>query len=105
MSAKKIAELNDAHRKSGRFVATEGVRALSFDDQVNLYNLVRDFNTFNKGNDPHKEHDFGKVTLSGENYFWKIDYYDKTDSDYGSEDPSNADVTKRIMTIMRADEY
>ena len=49
-------------------------------------------------------HDFGAINLDGELYLWKIDYYDN-DLAFGSPDPADPDVTRRIMTIMRADEY
>jgi hypothetical protein len=37
-------------------------------------------------------------------YFFKIDYY-APDMQSGSEDPTNAEKTLRVLTIMRADEY
>ncbi|WP_245002704.1 DUF3768 domain-containing protein [Rhizobium ruizarguesonis] len=59
---------------------------------------------FNAGNDPYNEHDFGAIEQDGVSYFWKIDYYD-LDYDMGSLDPANSHVTRRVLTIMRADEY
>ncbi|UWU20928.1 DUF3768 domain-containing protein [Rhizobium sp. CB3060] len=103
----KIRMLNDAFRRSprhGGLMVTAGVSALSADQLVSLFRAVRDFDNFDAGNDPFNEHDFGAVDFDGATYFWKIDYYD-LDRRYGSPDPSNPDVTSRVLTIMRADEY
>lgn len=62
------------------------------------------FNRFEPGNDPYGEHDFGSFNHNVDTIFWKIDYYDKA-MKYGSEDPSDATKTKRLMTIMYAYEY
>ncbi len=37
--------------------------------------LVRRFDAFTQGNDPHGEHDFGSFTHHGRKLFWKIDSY------------------------------
>ena len=41
---------------------------------------------------------------SGEKIFWKIDYYD-VNYEFGSENPSNLELTRRVLTVMFADEY
>ncbi|HEY5138130.1 MAG TPA: DUF3768 domain-containing protein, partial [Methylococcales bacterium] len=64
----------------------------------------RNFEDFNQGNDPHGEHDFGSFVESGVKYFWKIDYYDLA-RDYHSPNPADPAVTRRILTLMCADEY
>lgn len=100
---KKIADLNDSFR-AGRVVMTQRVALLSDKTRNLVLDAVRDFKQFTPDNDPYQEHDFGKVEVDGEKYFWKIDYYDMK-LEYGSEDPSNASLTIRSLTIMRADEY
>ena len=102
-----IAKLNDAFRQSfigGQVMLTAGVDELDDKSKAKLLHEVRSFATFVKGNDPRGEHDFGKVEIEGQNYFWKIDYYNLT-FDGGSEDPTSPAVTTRVLTIMRTDEY
>jgi len=97
----KIAKLNDEHRQNipkTRTYVSQQVSNLPIMKLAKLFYLVKNFNTFNKDNDPHREHDLGKVILDGESYFWKIDYYDKS-LEYGSPDPTNPAVTERILTI------
>lgn len=96
----KIALKNDAHRKhSYQFYFTVGAQQA---DMLKLTKLVIDFDTFTEDNDPYGEHDFGSVELEGVKYFWKIDYYDEQLEKWS--DPLD-DRTRRILTIMRADEY
>ena len=105
----KIRQLNDAFRSNfigGEVIVTRGVADLGLLEQVDVYRLVRGFNAFTPDNDPHGEHDFGAFMYRGARYNWKIDYYDANpNSQYGSQDPSNPAVTKRVLTIMQADEY
>ncbi len=106
----KIAELNDNLRKHmwspgrNKIVLTRGVCSLPLIEQMLLLKKVRNFNDFNKANDVYKHHDFGKIEHNGTNYFFKIDYYDPS-MEYGSENPANENITIRVLTIMRADEY
>ena len=62
------------------------------------------FDAFDEDNDPHGEHDFGSFELAGRTFFWKIDYYDPN-LEFGAEYPSDPSKTKRILTLMLADEY
>jgi len=55
------------------------------------------------GNDAHGERDFGSFHVGNHHLFWKIEYYDE-DMECGSEDPTNADKTTRVLTIMLADD-
>lgn len=102
-----ITVLNDLLRldfSRGRVVMTAGVAALPERVLRDLIRAVQHFDAFTPDNDPHNEHDFGKVAIAGETYLWKIDYYD-ADLEYGSPNPADPAVTTRVMTIMRGDEY
>ena len=54
---------------------------------------------------PNGEHDFGAFDIAGKKLFWKIEYFSDRSLTHGSDDPSNAAVTTRVLTIMLADEY
>jgi hypothetical protein len=83
---------------------SRGVAELSNEKKRELLSLVINFNLFDEGNDPYGEHDFGQVKLDGVRYFWKISYYDKN-LEYGSSEPSDPAVTRRVLNIMEASEY
>ena len=108
LKTKRIAELNDLARTAmgvaSRVNATDGFRALSQKDQSQIREKVELFNAFTPDNDPYGEHDFGSIEHDGNKIFWKIDYYDKA-LEYGSEDPSDASQTTRVLTLMLAEEY
>lgn len=99
-----IVILNDISRLHlGNYSITPMVRDLG-DQLTKLLILVKTFNNFNPDNDPHGEHDFGSIEFAGETYFWKIDYYDKTLC-YGSPNPADEAVTRRVITVMHSSEY
>jgi len=102
----KTRELNDAFRTSlvgGRVMITQGVLALP--DLEEVMHSVRKFDDFNKDNDPHHEHEFASIlSTSGQQIFWKIDYY-SPNLQGGSADPADSKVTTRVLTIMLASEY
>ena len=103
----RIRVLNDNFRSTfvgGQIVMTQGVNALPIDSKARVLLAVQSFSNFTKDNDPHHEHDFGSVDVEGETYFFKVDYY-ALDMQAGSEDPADPNVTTRVLTIMRADEY
>jgi len=101
----KVRVLNDEFRTTfsgGRVVVTAGIAARA--DVNEIIERVRRFSEFTEDNDPHGEHDFGAfVVQAGDTVFWKVDYYGL--NQMGSEDPSNPDVTTRVLTIMLAHEY
>ena len=104
----RIAALNDLCRTAmgvaGRVVQTPGICALPPDEQSAIREHVECFSTFTPENDPHGEHDFGSFDSAGKTICWKIDYYDRSLT-YGSEDPSDASQTVRVLTIMLASEW
>ena len=107
MNIEKIRQLNDSFRKSfngGRGIITPCVQSLTDDDRKEFLKQVQEFDNFTEDNDPYGEHDFGAINFKNDTYFWKIDYYD-TDYNYFSPDPSDPNVTNRVLTIMRGDEY
>ena len=106
-STQKIAQLNDALRTSftgGRLMVTAGVSALPANTLVDVLRAVQAFDTFTPDNDPHGEHDFGRVEVGDCFVFWKIDYYDES-LRYSSEDPADPALTVRVLTIMLTEEY
>ena len=120
----RIARLNDLARQAMGVactaVATVGFRSLSTPDQSYVGELIETYDAFDEDSDPHGERDFGCVYQLGdgrwtterprlrederERVFWKFDYYDR-DLQFGSEDAANPAVTRRVLTIMLADEY
>ena len=102
-----IRELNDAFRNTlsgGRVMMTAGVAALPDRDRAEAVRKVQAFDAFSPDNDPHGEHDFGAFDSAGEKFFWKMDYFDRT-LHFGSDDPSNPEITTRVLTIMLVEEY
>ena len=103
-----IRELNDAFRTAprglGRVYVTKGIASMALEQQADIMRRVHDFSAFTPDNDPHGEHDFGSFEFAGETIFWKIDCYD-CDLNYGSPDPSDKNVTERVLTVMLAEEY
>ena len=101
----KIAELNDKARQNlSNYSFTQGVRGLNREQLNDLIKLVKGFNDFTEENDPHHEHDMGKIEFNGESYFFKIDYYDNQ-LEYGSAFPEDESITRRVITVMETDEY
>jgi len=64
---------------------------------------VRDFDGFDEAINPYGERDMGKFEFEDTACYWKIDYYN-VDLSAGSENPADALVTTRVLTIMRVDE-
>ena len=120
----RIARLNDRARQAMGLACTAfvtvGFRSLPDADQSRVRELIETYDAFDEGSDPHGERDFGAVYQLGdgrwttdrprvrdderERVFWKLDYYDRA-MRFASEDAANPAVTRRVLTIMLADEY
>jgi hypothetical protein len=94
---------------ASKMFITRGIAALPADDRSAICEKVETFDSFTPDNDPYGEHDFGAFEHDGHKIFWKIDYNNRasfgTGHDMGSEDPSDASQTLRVLTIMLASEY
>ena len=104
MTATKIADLNDHLRRTftgGRVLMTAAVAALEPFVLAEVLEKVRSFTDFNPDNDPHREHDFGVVSVEGERYFFKVDLYEEPEV----KDSNGERVVNRVVTIMLAEEY
>lgn len=102
-----IRTLNDQLRMSGvggKVMLTRAVAAMPPPALSALLAAVRKFDDFTSRNHPYREHDFGSVSLDGETYFFKIEAYD-INLEWGSPDPADETVTRRVMTIMHAADY
>ncbi len=108
--SKLLAEQNDRFGKGdksipGTVVVTQGIDALGEEVKAAIFALVQTADDFDEGNDPYGEHDFGSVTHDDVGkVLWNVDYYDPSLT-RGSEDPTNLDITVRVLTIMLPMEY
>lgn len=102
-----IAIHNDQLRKhhiGGRIMMSKDISNLHSARIHMIMKQIADFSNFNSSNDPYEERDCAILEIDNLSIMWKIDYYDET-LDGHSPDPSNPDVTVRIMTVMLAEEY
>ena len=103
----RIRALNDELRHTftgGMAVMTPGIAALGQEAVERIVKTIAVFDDFCHANDPHEEHDFGSFEADGHTIFFKIDYFDQSLT-YHSPDPSDPAVTRRVITIMLAEEY
>lgn len=106
--AHRIAALNDQLRitfLTGDVMLTRGIACLEDHQRSDIFEKVQSFSDFTEDNDPYGEHDFGALDVDGVGkVFWKIDYYNP-DYGSGSDDPADPAKTRRVLTIMLAEEY
>lgn len=103
----EIARLNDRLRTEGRgghIVVTQGVHNLAGFAHHALIAAIATYDQFDRRNDPYGERDFGTFELFGARLMWKIDYYDPT-LEFGSDEPTDPEVTVRLLTVMLENEY
>jgi hypothetical protein len=103
----RVRALNDLLRRyriGGQVVITSGIQALSVSLIAQVNEAVAHFDKFDRDNDPHEEHDFGAVRVAGHVVLFKIDCYDLALT-MQSPDPADPAVTRRVMTLMLAEEY
>ena len=108
----RIAELNDRARqgldRTARTVFTiglldelsDGSRASDIIAQARIMKAMRECDF---GEDS-PERDMAWFEVDGIRMMMKIDYFD-ADFEWGSEDPANAAETRRVITIMRPEDY
>jgi hypothetical protein len=110
-TSEQLARINDAIRMNlcklrcnvpvegvyGQLVFTRNAIEMLGDNITVLIQAVGSFNDFNEDNNPYKEHDFGKIELFGQVWFWKFDYYDKKLQYFGHH--------THVLTVMLAEDY
>ena len=102
--AERIRDLNDELRTTGKMYLTRGMWAMGSDFVAHAVSAVRAFNAFTGDNDPWQEHDCATLDVNGETVIFKIDYFD-LNMEMLSPDPADPNVTRRVLTIMLAEEY
>ncbi len=88
----RIRDLNGELRINGRSLNGRVVAmgTLGHEDNekiIRVYRGAAAFDDWPEGDDPYREHDFGKFDVDGESYIFKIDYY-SLDEMHGSEHPA-----------------
>lgn len=99
MKLSAIAAKNDLLRKTFigcRVVVTAALHHSPKKDAVIV--AVREFNAFNRDNDPYGDHDCAFFEVDGERFYFKFDYYDDNYESY-QEDGN------RVLTIGFASDY
>jgi hypothetical protein len=105
--AERIRALNDELRKTGaggKTYLTPGIIEKGADFIAKATAAVRAFDAFTNDNDPWQEHDCATLDVDGEPVMFKVDYYDEN-MEYGSPDPADPRLTRRVLTIMLASDY
>jgi hypothetical protein len=83
---------------------TAAVAELDPELKASVLETVRTFDQFNEANDPHHEADMAFFGVDDHALFFKFDYF-APDMKHGSDDPSNVEKTRRVLTIGFAADY
>jgi hypothetical protein len=105
--ADRIRAFNDQCRATFlgcAVVVTAAFAALPADLKAKALRAIRRFQDFHEANDPYHEHDFASLTVDGQAFMFKFDHY-APDMRHGSDDPSDVEKTRRVLTIMLASDY
>ena len=105
--AARIRSLNDGLRTTGSgglMVVTNGIATQPPETAHAIYQAIEAFADFTEDNDPWGEHDCASLMVDGVNVIWKVHYYDRA-RQFHSPDPTDPNVTVRVLTIMLAEEY
>lgn len=92
------------HALPGRYHFSHGVMDNGPEFVVLALFAVAAFADFTPDNDPYGDHTFGALEVCGVRLFWKIDLYDEN-YEFGSDDPSDPQKTRRLLTIFLPSEY
>ena len=100
---RKLRRLNDylrQTRKGGKYVLSGELGDLDENIQFSIFVRIAYYSHLNGENDAQNEHNSGWVNLGdGEKIIWKIDYFDLNMKN-ASPDPSDSNVTRRVLTAM-----
>lgn len=107
----RIRELNDDLRKqlqarNGK-ISVRGSLMEEVHDGERIRKImyaIAAFDDFNEENDPHQEHDYGRVSVDGDEFMFKIDYY-SLDEAHLSPNPEDPNVTIRVMAVFYSSDY
>ena len=103
----RIQQINDAFRTClstdlGRILMTSGVASLDAETPALILSAVHTYDQFDEGIDPYVVHDMGRFAVCSEEYYRKIDYYDRN-LEFHSPDPADPSVTIRVLTALDGD--
>jgi hypothetical protein len=105
--SERVRALNDQLRTTGRggeIVVSRRLLAYGSGTVARVFVAVQRFADFTADNDPYGEHDFALLRPACLQVLFKIDYYNLTLSGH-SPDPTDPQITRRVLTIMLAEEY
>lgn len=105
----KIRALNIAFWRNpvmnGRLMMSSGVADRDALFHHRCIAALATYDAWTQDNDPHGEADMCVLDVQGETVWAKLDYYDRHDQNFGSEDPADPAKTLRIGTLMLPEEY